>query len=342
VTTHYPELKEWASVADTAVNAATAIDPETHQPLYRLSLGRAGTSHALQTAERLGLDPAVVARARESVAPELRAAATLLAEAEAAERAAAAELAVAAAERAEAAAAALDARQRERELAEEVERIRDSAAAERERALREVQAELATARGELAALRAELRAARRAKRDEPVRDRRLGNAAEHAKRVERELHRLDEPVRATAPLAVGDPVEAPGIGVRGTIVEIAGDEAEVSGAGGQRVRIALSRLRPTAVRPDQAQPAITVRSTATAAGASDHVDVRGRNAQEAREAVRAVVDAAAVAGLPDVHVVHGRGTGVLRRAVREELQRHPLVHSIESESADGATLARLS
>src|SRR5205814_1473119 len=54
-TTHYSELKEWASSSEHALNAATAIDPETHEPLYRPALGRAGTSHALQTAERLGL-----------------------------------------------------------------------------------------------------------------------------------------------------------------------------------------------------------------------------------------------------------------------------------------------
>ena len=64
VTTHYPELKEWASSEPAAVNAATALDPETHEPLYRITLGRPGTSHALQTAERLGLDAAVVADAR--------------------------------------------------------------------------------------------------------------------------------------------------------------------------------------------------------------------------------------------------------------------------------------
>ncbi|HSL65073.1 MAG TPA: hypothetical protein VK874_10495, partial [Gaiellaceae bacterium] len=70
VTTHYPELKEWASATDGAANAATAIDPETHEPLYRIALDRPGTSHALATAARLGLDPAVVEDARGRIAPE--------------------------------------------------------------------------------------------------------------------------------------------------------------------------------------------------------------------------------------------------------------------------------
>ena len=74
---------------------------------------------------------------------------------------------------------------------------------------------------------------------------------------------------------------------------------------------------------------------------SDELDVRGPRAQEAREAVRSFVDDAALAGLPQVRVVHGRGTGAVRAAVREELRRHQLVASHESDSADGATVAHL-
>ena len=103
VTTHHPELKEWASATEGVANAATGLDPETHEPLYRLALGRPGTSHALATAQRLGLDAAVVDDARARVAPERLRIADLLAEAEAAERAAAATRSEAEGELAEAA-----------------------------------------------------------------------------------------------------------------------------------------------------------------------------------------------------------------------------------------------
>src|SRR4029077_714812 len=86
VTTHYPELKEWASATDVVANAATSFDPDTGEPLYRVDLGRPGTSHALRIAERLGLDADVVADARSRVAPERLRTAELLAEAQAAER----------------------------------------------------------------------------------------------------------------------------------------------------------------------------------------------------------------------------------------------------------------
>ena len=71
------------------------------------------------------------------------------------------------------------------------------------------------------------------------------------------------------------------------------------------------------------------------------LDLRGRTAQEAREALRAFVDTAAVAGRGEVRVIHGRGTGAIRAAVRDELTRHPLVGSHESDSADGATIVHL-
>jgi DNA mismatch repair protein MutS2 len=79
--------------------------------------------------------------------------------------------------------------------------------------------------------------------------------------------------------------------------------------------------------------------------ASLEVDVRGRRADEARATVRERMDAAAMAGLPLVRVIHGHGTGALRLAVRDELERHPLVARAEpappDQGGDGATIAHL-
>jgi DNA mismatch repair protein MutS2 len=341
VTTHFPELKEWASATERVANAATGFDPETHAPAYRLALGRPGTSHALQIAERLGLERAVVEDARARVAPERLRVQELLSEAEAAEREAAEARSAAAAERDEARRSAAAAAERERELAAAIESVRASAAAERGRAQEEARRDLAAARAELAALREEIRRARRARRSEPERDRRLGAASERASRAERAIKALDEPIQQTAPLAAGDPVEAPSLGVHGTIAAIEGDEAEVVGAAGHRLRVPLALLRPSA-RREAAEPEAPVRVVATARGdVSDELDLRGRTAQEAREAVRAFVDEAALAGLLSVRVIHGRGTGAVRAAVRDELHGHPLVERTESDSADGATVAHL-
>jgi DNA mismatch repair protein MutS2 len=355
VTTHHPELKEWASATGGAANAATGLDPATHAPLYRVVLGRPGTSHALQTAERLGLDESIVADARSRVEPERLRIAELLAEAEAAERTAEEERRAATRERAEARRLGAQAQKRADELEAKIEEVRASAARARENAVAEAERDLAAARAELQALREEIRIARRreqqARRSAPAasvpaesdRDRHLAAASTRAARAERALRALDQPIALQAPLAVGDPVEASALGLRGTIAAIDGDEAEVVGVRGQRVRIALARLRPTAQATDpdeQAAPAVRV--VASARGdVSDELDVRGRRAQEAREAVRSFVDDASLAGLAQVRVVHGRGTGAVRTAVRNELDSHPLVERRETESADGATVAYL-
>ena len=234
--------------------------------------------------------------------------------------------------------------------------MRSSAAAERQRALAEAEEELTGVRAELEELRAEIRAARKLERErgraatpvaqkkEAERDRRLGAASTRAVRASRSLARLDEPLPLTAPLAAGDPVVAPSIGVRGTITEIVGDEATVLGRGGLRVRVPRRspdpRPRRRARRTSRPQPAVTVRAMAQP-DLSDEIDLRGRTAQEAREAVRDLIDAAALAGLPEVRVIHGRGTGAVRKAVRDELAKHPLVDEQVSDSADGATVVRL-
>jgi DNA mismatch repair protein MutS2 len=333
VTTHYGELKEWASATTGVVNAATGFDPETDAPLYRITLGRPGTSHALRIAERLGLDREVVADARARVAPERLRAAELLAEAEAAER-------DARAARVELDEALTRARRRESELDREREKLQASTDRARRETIAQAEQDLAQARAELQSLRAELRSARRSRR-EPDQDRALGAATERAGRAQRALSDLSGPLPLTVPLAEGDPVEAPDVGVRGTIASIRGDEAEVVGAAGQRVRLPLARLRPSRERaPEERAPVVQVRTSARG-DVSDQLDVRGRTAQEAREEVRRLVDDAALAGLHEVRIVHGRGTGVLRKAVRDELSSHPLVEKHASDADDGATVATL-
>jgi len=333
VTTHYAELKEWASVSDEAVNGATGFDPETDEPLYRIALGRPGTSHALRVAERLGLDRDVVADARARVVPERLRTAELLADAEVAER-------EAVSVRDELEAALRDARAREAELARERDTVRASTERARQETVAATERELADARAELSALRDELRSARRRKR-EPDQDRLLGSATERAVRAERSLRDLGGPLPVTGKLAEGDPVEAPDVGIRGTIASIRGDDAEVIGAAGQRVRIPLARLRPSRERaPEDRTPAVQVRASASS-DASDQLDVRGLPGHEAREQVRRLVDDAALAGLHEVRVVHGRGTGALRKAVRDELTRHPLVERQEPDADDGATVVTL-
>ena len=351
VTTHYPELKEWASATENVANAATGFDPETQAPLYRVVLGRPGTSHALRIAERLGLDHEVVEDARARVVPERLRIAELLGEAEAAERQAVETREDAEQARLEAAGLAARAREREVALAQELDNVRAGAAEERQRALAEARQELTEARAELQQLRADIRAARTAGTGTPsvhLPQSRSAIACWALRPSGPRVPKRRSPASSSryqlaGPLAAGDPVQAPDLGIRGTIAAIEGDQAEVIGRGGQRIKVPVARLQPDphgAPGPEEAEP--PVRVIAAARGdVPDELDVRGRRAQEAREAVRAFVDEAALSGLPLVRVVHGRGTGAVRTAVRDELQRHQLVERQEPDSADGATVVHL-
>ena len=260
VTTHYAELKEWASATEGAANAATAYDVETDTPLYRVALGRPGTSHALRVAERLGLDPVVVADARERVVPALLRAAELLAEAERAERAAGEERV--ASERARADAERLvasrprSARPRSRPRSSACARPRTPSGRRHARARRRSSRE---ARAALEALRAEIRIAapagarapagaagrrpsRRAPPRPPPRRRRRARRAGSSSRSARSTSRCPCSRRSRR----ATPSRRASSASTATIAAIEGDEAEVLVSGGLRVRLPLARLRPSA------------------------------------------------------------------------------------------------
>ncbi len=353
-TTHYAEVKQWASATPGALNGAVGFDAETLAPTYTLTLGRPGPSHALEIARRLGLDTDVIDRAREGLAPERVETERLLREAARSEQAAVRLRGEAEAERAEATGLRAAAARHEEGRRAAAEAARAAIADERERARLEAQSDLATHRAELEALREELRSARREERRrreapsdesraaEAERDRRLGAADALARSAARSIDEaLDKPIRQTRALEEGDPVRARALGLRGVITEIVDGVALVQG-GAMRVHLPLEQLEPDPEGGSSrsAEPAVRVQASATA-HAPSIIDLRGQRADEARLAVRQLVDDAYLAGLPEVEIVHGRGTGAVRAAVRTELDNHPLVEKHASESADGATRVTL-
>ena len=130
------------------------------------------------------------------------------------------------------------------------------------------------------------------------------------------------PVEMPATLAPGATVAAEHLGIRGELIAIAGGSATVR-SGSVTVRVPLQALRPVA----------------------PEILLLGKTTDEARDAVERYLDAAFLAGLSSVRLVHGKGTGALRKAVRDLLGGHPLVDSFRegepSEGGGGATVAAL-
>jgi len=343
-TTHSPEVKSWAVQAPRAANAAVGLDPDTLAPTYRLVVGDPGGSHAIGIAERLGMPPAVLARARGAMGAE-RAALTGLAEA--AERA----RAEAERDRAEAATARAVAERERRDAERQREKLRARADEERARMRAEAEDELAALRADLAALRKEIAAGRRLEdRDrrsadrQKDRDRRLGAADDAARRAVDRLTGLAAPAAPERAPEVGEHAVDMALGVRGVVIAIEGDEAELQGPSA-RVRVPLSRLAPDRAPAATAAPHPVAEVRPSLDAVAPEVDVRGQRAEAARRAVREHIDRAAQAGVGSVRVIHGRGTGALRAAIGEELAGHPLVRSSEvapvDQGGDGATIATL-
>lgn len=331
-TTHYPELKAFALSTPGVSNASVEFDAETLRPTYRLHVGLPGASNAFAIASRLGLDPAVLERAEAHLSELHRSLERTLREAERqrTELAGALDVARIAAE---------DARRATAEAEREAAKVREDA----DRAVRRARAE---ADELLLQARRALRQAEQA-RDKAAKRNLIDEAREELARAERSR---DEsvPARASAPatvpIAVGAPVLVEGVSEPGTLLAVDDRGMADVAAGALRLRVPVATLRE-APAPDAALRSTRTTVSGSAASVPLQLDLRGARAEEALAVLDRYLNDAAVAGIDRLRIVHGKGTGALRTAVREMLSAHPLVREQTpagpSEGGDGATIVRL-
>lgn len=340
VATHYSELKVYAHTTPGVENASLEFDIETLAPTYRMQIGLPGRSNAFAIAERLGLPADIVHQARALVAPENLETESLLSEIQQAHR----EAVVA---RDETVFAQRRVAEQERRLAARLATIE----AERATILGESRAE---ARRELAQVQAEIEALR-AGLEERQRQSSLTEewlATARARLVEQEQAVAPPPTPPPPETTVlpgdiveGDMVWVKGLGTTGQVIALDGDSAEVQvGTFGVRVQQSdLERRIPSEQAGPEKQR--TVVAVPPRPSPSLELDLRGRTVEEALPQVDKYLDDAFLAGMPFVHIVHGKGTGALRQAVRQQLHRHPLVKSHRSgeqgEGGSGVTVAYL-
>jgi DNA mismatch repair protein MutS2 len=331
-TTHLEPLRSFASTSPRARNASVEFDAATLAPTFRLVYDRPGQSWALAIAARLGLAPDLVARAERHRSEHARRLSELLAQLDARNRT-----------------EADRARELDRREAETTARLAAAHEIERE-AERRARTTLERAKTEAAALLADIRRAVTAEWDRLKRSERSRSTLQETRKRLQDATARVAPVPPAAPpdaapLAPGMTVTAEHLGLRGELVALAGDYATVQ-AGTVTVRVPLSALRraeaptPTRVRPTPpVVPEVAVRSI------DRELLLLGKTTDEARDLVEQYLDDAFMAGLPTVRLVHGKGTGALRKAVRTLLAEHPLVESFRdgepSEGGAGATVAAL-
>jgi DNA mismatch repair protein MutS2 len=361
-TTHHDRLKAYASTTAGVLNAAVEFDEERLMPTYRLRVGVPGGSSGITIAQRLGLPERVVARARELMAPEAREAAALIAylhrsrdALEQMQRDLAQQMRQLETERRELREEWI-ARQRAR-MAELEQKFAAAIGEHEERMARAIEAvkdrELRgqlekQSRRKLSQTRTEARheadAAVVAHLSESQAD--LGIAADTARPPSPEelvagvrvrVRGLPSAVLLRRRDASSAEIEAGPLRMKVPLSEIVGVVREegvkgVKGSGG-----AGSGESTAAKPPRESRSGVTVHTAPVdreTSGAGEEINVIGCTVEEASRRVDKFIDGAALAGKPQVRVIHGHGTGALRRGLAEFLATHPLVESVHAEAQE--------
>jgi DNA mismatch repair protein MutS2 len=337
-TTHHGELKAFANSDPRLRNASAEFDLETLSPTYRLTLGLPGQSNALAIARRLGLGNDVLERAQAQLSPQHFEFEQLLAQVRD-ERDAAAEA------RRDADAAHRESEELRAALAARRDTIEHERAAILEAAQREAEDAMAAARRELDSLR----------RQSAHRDFDLRAAEETLRRMDTDLSKLARKARIARPgpepparrqeVEPGDIVHVRDIPQAGEALSAIGEDGRLEVQFGSiRMKVSVDRIDRIEMANEGDAAAEKVLAP-TGPPVPIELDLRGKRAEEALESFETYLDGAFRAGLPFVRIIHGKGTGALRSAIREALRGHPLVREYESapanEGGDGVTIALL-
>ncbi len=338
VATHYPELKAYAHATPGVVNASVEFDLHTLRPTYRLTIGLPGRSNALAIATRLGLPEDIIAAARQTIDPAELRADDLLDEIHRQRE-------LADTHRKAAEQARREAEELQAELAEQLEAIEDERLAVLEAARQQALTETETLQKDISDAR---RALARARQPLAAVEEAAAAAEELQTRVETPLvrQRVAAPSVARRAIRLGDRVTLRSLGRDGVVNALSEDEAEIM-IGNLRIRVELYDLDLVDSQPAKKESAVPLDIIARPNAPSPGVELslRGQTVDEALEALDRYLDSAYLAGLPYVRIVHGKGTGKLREAVRRELKGHPHVERAEgggpTEGGDGVTVAHL-
>ncbi|MDE2841041.1 MAG: endonuclease MutS2 [Chloroflexota bacterium] len=339
-TSHFSAVKALAHVEASMQNASVEFDVERLAPTYVLSIGMPGTSHALQIAGRLGLNPAIAAEAEARFSPTEQAVDALMVSLREETEQLKAEREDLANDRTdlEAQRDTLAARVREMEEAITEQRIAawNQATEEAGDLLQQIEALVRQAKAFAAPIDTDRKL--------------LEHAATQAREREREMRSQARAVRqAPEPqdLAVGDTVRVRGWEMPGQVLATPDTRGLVEMQVGQiKTRVHLGEITLVEAQDPGPAPESRHRDTAPAAPVVPvELDIRGNRAEESIGTVDRYLDQALHGGLKNVRIIHGKGTGALRTAVHEVLRGHPLVRRYRTapaqEGGDGATVVEL-
>ena len=348
-TTHYAELKTFAMTTAGVENASCEFDVETLCPTYRLLIGIPGKSNAFAISKRLGLPEDVIDDAKRQMSGESVRFEDVLTQLEGKRQAL---------EKKQAEIDRLyvqretDAR-KAREFREQMERAKENARsrgeAEARRILKDARDTADSVFAELSEMRKRQARAERAENENEARASlfRTLNEAEAAVGVR---HEEREPIPAPSrPIRAGDLVELPGVRQPAEVVSVGKDGSLSLKAGALKMTVKANEVRLIEETERRSkQPTVTIRKGASQsfrAAAASELDIRGMETIEAETVVENFLSAAVMGRLDTVTIIHGKGTGALRKAVHDILRRNKSVKSfrlgVYGEGESGVTVVTL-
>ena len=351
-TTHYDALKSYGATTEGVTVAAFGFDPESFAPTYRLMYGSPGRSLAIEIAARLGMPRAVVAAARDNLTEEQKQLADHLARVDKDLRALEQERRQLSQQRAASAEFEKKLRGREESIREREETFRrrldtrlDDQLRDARRQIDKVIEELKTSAprlintGEIGAARSEARAGVESALARVGREGPEGREGSEGSSHPTPLAHPAFP----AELEPGARVRVAGLGLEGTLIEVRGKQAEVD-VRGKRMRAALRDLQAIGGSPAAATVKVNV-DLQPREGSLSELNVIGQTVDEAITRLEKFLDETTVTDQHTIRIVHGHGTGQLRRAIAAFLKNHPLVASYklapQNEGGGGATIVEL-
>ena len=347
VTTHYPQLKEYAMRTEGIMNAGMQFDADTLRPTYRLLMGYPGASNALETAEALGLPEAIIKKAREQLERGKDANyETVLKKAFEMKSRAEKELAAAEDARREAEDRIRKIAIDEKKLSDALERINANARAETKRLVNNAAEK---ANNIIEEIKKELHDA-----DE----RALLKAKKDLKRIEALAYDGGEDYHSSvvedispSEIAVGKEVIVQSFGLRGIVASVRADkkQAEVN-CNGKLIKVGFADLGKPAIPAREHKDVrnntrrVSIPTTAPSPK-TEEVNVIGQSVSDAIFIIEPILDNAPQTGLTQLRIVHGKGTGVLGRGIQSFLKSHPMVKSYRygryGEGDNGVTIVEL-
>ena len=340
-TTHYSELKAFALTTQGVENASVEFDVETLRPTYRLSIGVPGKSNAFEISRRLGLPENLIDAARKLLSGNAIRFEDVIANAEYHRQVAEKERQL-----------AEEANRETIRLRNEAEQLRREMEQKREQALRKAREDakhiVDQARRESESVIAELK---KMKKNAASGD---ASVNELRRRLDKESDALAEGLGQTAPdggeapktVKAGDQVKILTLGVEGTVLAPPDEKGEVRlQAGMMKFTAELSQLRLIRQAPAKEKTTVKAKTGMMTRTVKSECDVRGMNLEEALDAVSLYLDEAVLAGLNEVYVIHGKGTGILRAGIQQDLRKNKHVKSFRrgmyGEGEDGVTVVTL-